>query len=83
MGSSILQEMGVELLHDAALRGRVDLLEQVLDKGGEVFVDAPNEYGLTALMLSAMGAKIHCVSTLLSKGASAKAMDKVEPVIST
>jgi hypothetical protein len=43
MGSSILLEMGVELLHDAALRGRLDLLEQVLGKGGEVCVDAPNE----------------------------------------
>ena len=47
----IPREQAVEMLHDAALRGRVDLLQQVFTQCENISVDAPNKVGYDVLYM--------------------------------
>jgi len=62
------------VLRDAAARGRVDTVEELLAEGAPV--DGPDKNGRTALMLAAQRGRPDVITLLLSKGANPDARDR-------
>jgi ankyrin repeat protein len=61
-------------IYNAALRGRVDSLREIIDAGADVNVQ--NENGYTPLIAAAHDGRIECIELLVDRGANANLEDE-------
>jgi uncharacterized protein len=61
-------------IYEAALRGRVDSLRELIDAGADVNVQ--NENGYTPLMAAAHDGRLECIKLLIERGADVNRQDE-------
>uniref|UniRef100_W5MQ00 Death domain-containing protein n=1 Tax=Lepisosteus oculatus TaxID=7918 RepID=W5MQ00_LEPOC len=67
---------GQGLLHCAAARGRLDIVEYILEELEDNGLDRPDEHDKTPFLLAAENGKLNTLQCLRQRGCNIKAMDK-------